>query len=259
MSQTSIHNIEEVLVVAPCSTTLSSLLNLKPTPPSSGEKRSNQRLSDESNGESETESPGGSRGGYKLGVGPNLLSSSSSSSSSLSAPLCPEPEPPPSFSSSKISDFSPQPNAGLNHILSTHIASHSDSLPESDQFVLGPCLTVDTDSFTVRRVRPNEEEKEVVGERDSQDVNLLTLTFGGHEEEEEEKSHLDMLEVEPESSSASEVFNITPILPSQTWDTKEDVMITVSCSVDEEEEEDEHSGYMGRPCTDVLQNILWKS
>ncbi|XP_040003875.1 cytokine receptor family member b2 isoform X2 [Xiphias gladius] len=52
---TSIHHIERVLIIAPCSTSLSSLMNVKPTLHSSGEKRSNQSLSDESDGESGTE------------------------------------------------------------------------------------------------------------------------------------------------------------------------------------------------------------
>lgn len=242
--------MEEVLIVAPCRTTLSSLFNLEPTPPSSGEKRSSQTLSDESDGESVTESTGGSSGGgYKLRVGPNLLSSSSSSSSSLSAPLPLEPEPPPSFSSNEVSDFDPQLDSGLNLTLSTR----SDPLPESDPCASDPCPPADTDSFTVGRMRPNEE-KGVVGEGDSQDVNLLTLTFGRHEEEKEEKTHVDMFEAQEDSGSTS--VHTTPVLPSQTWDTKEAAIEMVSCSVDEEEEEDEYSGYMGRPSTDVLQNLL---
>nr|AVJ47963.1 cytokine receptor family protein B2 [Siniperca chuatsi] len=273
---TSIRHMEEVLVVAHCSTSLSSLLNLKVSPPSSGEKRSHQTFSDESDEESVTESTGGSRGGdYKLRVGTNLLSSSSSSSSS--APLSPEPIPPPSFSSNQTSDFfHPQPeplistetnfSAGLSHALSTHTASHSDSLPESDQRASDPCPPADTDTLTVGRIEPNEEEKEVVGEGDSQDVNLLTLTFGGYEEEVEEKPHLEMAEESFSASSVCEgrigvIYNITPILPSQTWDKKEVAIEMVSCSVnaeeeEEEEEEEEHSGYMGRPCTDFSQNFL---
>lgn len=86
----------------------------------------------------------------------------------------------------------------------------------------------------------------MVGDMDSQDVNLLTLTFGRHEEE-EGKSHFDMLEVDPESSSASEVYNTSPTLPSQTLDTKKVDMETFFCSVNEDEEEEDHSGYMGRP------------
>ncbi|KAI3356618.1 hypothetical protein L3Q82_017828 [Scortum barcoo] len=117
---TSVHNIEEILVVAPCSTTLSSLWNLKPTP-----------------------------------------------------------------------------------------------------------LSSDRECFTAGRIRPNKEEKEVVGDRDSQDVNLLTLTFGRYEEEEEEEeeSHLNMLEVEKEEGDLNVEYwcmfpclhlPMSPSLPS-TW------------------------------------------
>ncbi|XP_038575690.1 uncharacterized protein LOC119903522 [Micropterus salmoides] len=248
---TSVHHIEEVLVVAYRSTSLSSLLNLKAKAPSSGEKRSHETLSDQSDGESVTETPGGSRGGdYKLRVGINLLSSSSSSSSSstLSDHLTSELEPPPSFHTSQTSDFfNPQPEPLT--LTETHSNAGLSPHPPS-----APCPPADTDSYTVERTEPNEDEE----------VNLLTLTFGRHEEEVEEKALLDMAEVEPESSSASSVceviYNSTPVLPSQMWDTEEVPIETVSCSVsEEEEEEEEHSGYMGRPCTDVLQNSLSKS
>ncbi|GLD51552.1 interferon alpha/beta receptor 2-like isoform X1, partial [Lates japonicus] len=62
---TSSHHIEGVLVITPSSTSLSSLLIVKPALPSSGEKRSNQSLSDESDGESGTETTSGNKG-YKL-------------------------------------------------------------------------------------------------------------------------------------------------------------------------------------------------
>uniref|UniRef100_A0A4W6DYI2 Interferon/interleukin receptor domain-containing protein n=1 Tax=Lates calcarifer TaxID=8187 RepID=A0A4W6DYI2_LATCA len=237
---TSSHHIEGVLVTHAGGVTPSSICKL--ALPSSGEKRSNQSLSDESNGESETETTGGNKGGYKLRVGSNLTSSLSSSTSSLSACAPPKLKPQPNVSSNQTSDLlSPQPEvpvsaetpscSGLNHTLS-----------------------IDTDSLTVRKIKT---DKEVVAEEDSQDVNLLTLTFGRHEEEEEE-SHLDVTEVEPESDSASEEDNIAPIQPSQTSDTKKVATETVSCSADEEEEEgeeeeEEDSGYMGRPSRDVLQ------
>ncbi|GAA6219747.1 cytokine receptor family member b2 isoform X1 [Lates japonicus] len=242
---TSSHHIEGVLVITPSSTSLSSLLIVKPALPSSGEKRSNQSLSDESDGESGTETTSGNKG-YKLRVGTNLTSSSSSSTSSLSACASPKLKPQPNVSSNQTSDLLiPQPEvpvstetrscSGLNHTLST-----------------------DTDSPTVTKINKDKEEKEVVAEADSQDVNLLTLTFGRHEEEEEE-SHLDVTEVEPESDSASEEDNIAPIQLSQTSDTKKVATETVSCSADEEEEEgeeeEEDSGYMGRP-RDVLQSLL---
>ncbi|XP_071341626.1 uncharacterized protein [Trachinotus anak] len=215
---TSIHHIDDVLVIAPCRASLSSLLNVKAVLPPSGEKRSSPSSSEESDEEGGTDKTGDSRGGYKLRVGTNLLSSSSSSSSSLS----PKPEPelfhPPQ--PEVLVSTETHSRAGLKHTLSTH---------------------TDTHSMTVGPVQTGRE-----GEEDSQDVNLLTLTFGRHEEEEEE---------EEESQSASEEVKITSVQPSQT---KEVTMEIVSCSADEEEEkeEEEYPGYMGRPSTDVLKNLL---
>ncbi|XP_022609597.1 uncharacterized protein LOC111228083 isoform X1 [Seriola dumerili] len=235
---TSVHHVDVVLVVTPSRTSLSSLLNVKATLPSAGERRSSCSSSEESDGQGGTESNGDSRRGYKLRGGTNLLSSSSSSSSSLSAPLSPEPEPRPGGSSNQTSDlFSPlqtevpvltetHPSVEVDHTLSTH---------------------TDTHSVTVVTIHTGKEEE------DSQDVNLLTLTFGSHEEEEEE--HLGV--AEPESHSASEEVNITLVQPSQTWDDQEVTIETVSCSADDnDDEEEEESGYMGRPCTNVLKNLL---
>lgn len=215
LSQTSIHHLEELLFIPSCNTSLtSSLVKVEPTAPSSGEKRSNQTC-DESDGQSGTESTGGSRGGaYKMRLGNNLPSSSSSSSSSLSDPLPPEPEP--------LIPTDAHSNAGLNKAQSTH----TDALPASGSV-----------SGTGGRGPPNTEERKVVQEGGCWDVDLLTLTFGRLGEE-VGNSHSDFGEMEPESSSASELCNTIP--------TKEAVIGTVSCSVDEEEEE-EHCGYMGRP------------
>ncbi|XP_041807048.1 cytokine receptor family member b2 [Chelmon rostratus] len=254
---TSIRHLEDVLVLAPHNTSLLSLLNLKPIAPSSGEKWSSQTLPDESDGEMETENTGGSVGGaYKLRLGTNLLSSSSSSSSSLSAPLSPEPEPKPSSTSVQTSEvFDPPPvapssaetrrRAGLNDELSTHVVSRSP--PESDQRASDP--PAGSDSVTARRIEPEKEETEAVGEEGNQEVNLLTLTFGRHEEEDEEESHVDMAEMEPESSSASEMHNTTPLLPAQTWDSQDIDIEPISCPDNEEEEED--SGYIERPCLPI--------
>ncbi|XP_070770627.1 interferon lambda receptor 1-like [Enoplosus armatus] len=254
---TSIRHIEEVLVVAPFTTSLSSLLNLEPTAPSSGGKRNSQASSDESDGESVTESSGRSRGGgrggnYKLRVGTNLLSSSSSSSSSSSLP--PEPGRQPGFSSNRRSVFSdPQPEPQLEPQLSAETPSRAglSQAPSSD------ALSSDSRAGLVRHASdpcPPKEDKEAV-EGDSQGVNLLTLTFGRREEEEE--SHVDVAEVEPSSAREGSIG----AAPSQTWDTKAVAIETVSHSVsdeeeEEEEEEEDHSGYMGRPHADVFQNSL---
>ncbi|XP_068429111.1 cytokine receptor family member b2 [Clinocottus analis] len=214
---TSIHHLEEVRVIPSCNTSMSSLLNVESTPPSSGEKKSNH-TSDESDGESVTESTGVRRGvGYEL----------QSSSSSMSAPLSPKPEP-------LISRYA-HSNAGLDEAQGTHTAAPSDSLPMSD-----------TVSGTEGPIPPSEEEGTVVEEGGNQDVDLHTLSFGGLGEEEQKglvgKSPFDLGKMEPESSSASEA--------SQTRDYKEVVTGTVSCFVnekEEEEEEEEHFGYMRHP------------
>ncbi|XP_035460275.2 interferon alpha/beta receptor 2 isoform X1 [Scophthalmus maximus] len=226
---TSIHHEDGVLVIAPCSMSLSSLFNVEPILPSSGEKRSNQSA-DESEGESVTTD--GCRGEYELRVGTNLLSSPSSSS--LSAFFS---EPQPNFSSNQTSDFSPQSEVSLSK--ETHSSAG-----------LNHTMSTDTDSLTVGIIETDKVEKEVVGHMDNQDVNLLTLTFGRHREEREElESNIDLAELEPESQSASEEYNITPTQLS--WCTKKVAIEKVSCSGDEEEEE-EHSGYMGHPSTDFL-------
>ncbi|XP_070831846.1 interferon alpha/beta receptor 2-like [Chaetodon trifascialis] len=234
---TSIRHLEDVVVLAPHSTSLLSLLNVKPTPPSAGEKRSSQTSSDESDGEVGTEDAGGSSGGaYKLRVGLNLLSSSSSSSS-LSAPLSPEPKPEPS--SSEV--FDPPP-AVLN---SAETRTQKDEpSPESGRRASGP--PADSDCPTAGAVKPNKEEVEAVGGEDNQDVNLLTLTFGRHEEEmqEEEESHADMAEMH---------------ITTQTLDSQKVPTEAASCpdnEEEEEEEEEEDSGYIGRPCPRSLKKLL---
>lgn len=228
------NRVEAVTVIDPCNLSVISFWN--PTTTSSSKKRSDQS-SDESDEESETESRDGSRADYLLKGG----------SSSLSAPLCPEPEPQLSFFSNQISDLSSQSevtcskemhsSAGLNHAKTQKVA----------------------DSWTVG-IKETHEENKVM--KDNQDVNLHTLTFGRNEdedaeeqeeEEEEEHSHLVLVQVEPQCPSASE-NNISPIQPSQTQDIEDVTTEPVSCSSDEEEDE-EQSGYIGRPCSDVLRNL----
>uniref|UniRef100_A0A671XV46 Interferon lambda receptor 1-like n=2 Tax=Sparus aurata TaxID=8175 RepID=A0A671XV46_SPAAU len=235
---TSIHHLDEVLVVSPRCTSLSSLLNLKPTPPSSGKNGSKQTLSEDSDEESDEESSG--RGGYKLQVGTNLVSSSSSSSSCLAAPLPRAPETTSGFSSNQTSD-SP-----------THTSSHSEPLPE--------CVSDPPADSLTGGSEPNKEEEgeEEEGEKEEegQDVNLLTLTFGRHDDDEQEE--------EEEEDEEDELHDeISAILPAQTQDAEEEVALK-SCDVDEEDEEEEEEeeedeeddcGYMRRPPPRVLQNL----
>uniref|UniRef100_A0A3Q3XGL3 Fibronectin type-III domain-containing protein n=1 Tax=Mola mola TaxID=94237 RepID=A0A3Q3XGL3_MOLML len=128
------------------------------------------------------------------------------------------------------------------------------SNPLSSSSSLPSCLLTPLDAPTASEADPPPadclsggavQKEEQVGEGGSQDVNLLTLTFGMHrEEEEEDKSH-------DEPTSASK--DITPNLPAATWSTEEEEM--VSCPVQEEEEEEE-SGYIGRPSAQHLQNFM---
>lgn len=155
-----------------------------------------------------TESSGGSRGhGYELPGGVHLLASSSSSS--LPAPLPPEATS--SSSSNQTSELvSRRPVEGGP----TSAETRSSADPPADAPTAG-----------------GVENKEEVGEEGSKDVDLLTLTFGMHEEEEEDKSH-------DESSSE----DIAPDLPAQMWSR--------------EEEEEEDSEYITHPCTNDLQSLM---
>ncbi|XP_008277677.1 putative protein TPRXL, partial [Stegastes partitus] len=236
VSQASIHHFENVLVVEPLSTPLSSLLNIWPTGPSAGKKRSSLSLSDESDEESATESNGGNTGGgYQVQTGSNLVSSSSSSSSSSSVlvTLSPKPESSPSLSSK-------QP-------LDSFKSQLKGQIPTGTHSSAGLKHSLNTDGSTGEDTKADEMEKEVVG--GCQDVNLLTLTFGRHEEDQEEEdiSHHNIPKEELEHNFSSEECSSTLVLLSQTSDSKEVATETVSLGVDEdEEEEDIDSGYMGR-------------
>ncbi|XP_053185069.1 interferon lambda receptor 1-like [Scomber japonicus] len=222
----------------------SSLLNVTVTLPSAGRKR-NSQTSEDSDGESDTESTAVSTGGgYKLRVGYKPLSASSTSSSSSSAPLSPDPVVPHSYSLKPDSVFlppgffSPQPEA-------------STSGSRLDQ--TGTANTTSPPASALNPAGPDSpaEQGRPVGDGDCQVVNLFSLTFGRLEEEEEEKSHPDISEVEPESPST------ILILPSHSVDTEEVAIETVSCLfVEEEEDEDELSPYMRRPDKVVSQNLI---
>uniref|UniRef100_UPI0037E78084 interferon alpha/beta receptor 2-like isoform X2 n=1 Tax=Semicossyphus pulcher TaxID=241346 RepID=UPI0037E78084 len=212
---TSLHHIEEVLILAPpCNSSLSPLFNVKPTAPSSGDRGSHTCPSTEhSEEESDTESSGG-EGDYKQRAAANLLSSSSSSSS-VSAPSSP-----PSSSSHFPSD------------------SFTSGAPCSVETAPSANRTPPLQTLTDTHSPPAGGGKEG---RVSLNVNLLTLTFGRHQEEEEQ---------EPESSS-----NITPFLPKQKVnvetvscpdDDDDDDDDDEEEEEAEEEEEEESSGYMGR-------------
>ncbi|XP_029981002.1 interferon lambda receptor 1-like [Sphaeramia orbicularis] len=220
---TSIHHTDEFLHTSPL-VSLGSILTVKPTAPSSGKKKSSQTESSDSDEESVTDITGGRGGGcYKLRVGTNLLStSSSSSSSSLSAPLSPNCFP------TNQNTLSVPPEV-------------FSALPKAPIAANTSTSTSTADSLTAERTeREEEEEKEEEGMREwgSQDVNLLTLTFGNHKEEkEEEPAPVDLQSAPPASEETS-------VLLSHMCHFSEDAKDSDICS-DDEEEEDEYDGANG--------------
>ncbi|XP_014824484.1 PREDICTED: interferon alpha/beta receptor 2-like isoform X2 [Poecilia mexicana] len=152
---TSIFHLEEVKVSS-CGDAPSSLLNIRSMAPPAGKRTSSS--SEESDEESCRETSGMSSSGanYALRQGANPLSSTSSSSSSLSSPSKPEPPP--------------------------------NQTPDSQHEVLvviehRPGAEQKLDSLEERRT---EEEEAAVNV--GQEVNLLTLTFGCLEKQEEEEA-----------------------------------------------------------------------
>ncbi|KAM8856518.1 interferon alpha/beta receptor 2-like isoform 1-T9 [Spinachia spinachia] len=218
---TSIHHREEALLIP--SYTKCCILNVEPTPPSSGDKRSSQ-TSDESDVESVTGSTaGGSEGRYQMRLGNNLLSSSSaSSSSSLSDPFPPKPDP-------------------LTCICA-HTGHSSDAVPISQ-----------TDSGSEGLIPENQGDSKLVGEVGNHPVDLDTITLCRlwDEVEQMEKLHSEWGKTETESSSFSEDFNPIQALPPLTGGTEE-ACYSLDNEEEEEEEDVEHFGYMQRSCE--LQN-----
>ncbi|XP_043987619.1 interferon alpha/beta receptor 2-like [Gambusia affinis] len=152
---TSISHLEEVKVSS-CGDAQSSLLKVRSMAPPGGKRTSSS--SEESDEESCTENSGLSSSGanYALHQGANPLSSTSSSSSSLSSASKPKPPPnrTPDSQHEVLVVIEPRPGA----------EQKLDSLE--------------------KRITEEEEAAVNVG----QEVNLLTLTFGWPEEEEEEKA-----------------------------------------------------------------------
>lgn len=185
-----------------------SLVKVEVTAPPAGKQPTFSEDSDE-------ESSARSRGrGYTLRAGCNLLSTSSSSH--LSSPL------PPSVTPGYSSHQTSEPVAPLSPVGGPTSAEMPAKLTLTPSETPTKCLT----EASIQK----EEEKEVsVG---SQDVNLLTLTFGMHKEQEEDKSH-------EEGSSTSE--DVLLNLLTKTWRTEE-----------LEVEMEEESGYISRPCTQDL-------
>ncbi|XP_028993095.1 interferon alpha/beta receptor 2 [Betta splendens] len=225
LALTSVPHID-VPVITGSSISLPSVLTVVMTKlPSSGERGHKLSSSDESDGESETESAGGDdqpREGAKL------------LSSSLSPPLYHEPDP------------QCRPSS----------AQTSNSSETSSSFAVTHRLSMNTASGTDGSAEPDEEEENVVAVADGQDVNLLTLTFGRHHVEEE--GDVDVAVVERVTPTASGEASITSVQTSHPGTSCSDAgtqIMTYSADEEEEEEEEEDSGYMGRPCTSVLQGF----
>ncbi|KAM4558150.1 interleukin-10 receptor subunit beta-like isoform 1-T2 [Odontesthes bonariensis] len=218
---TSIQHLNEALSVA----SLSSLLKAWPTAPPSGEKSYRQSFSDEGDEEFTTESTSESTGqGYKNRLGTDLLTSSSS----ILAPLSAEPKQTSSFPSNKTPD-------SFNLQLKAQISAETQSRASLN--------TLSTESLNGGRLEAEEKEQEMEGEMD---VNLLTLTFGRQVEAEslQDAPQLDDLK-------DSEDCGATPIPLLQT--AAEDASC---CEHNEEEEIDEHCGYMGRLPSGVTERFL---
>ncbi|XP_065808428.1 uncharacterized protein, partial [Labrus bergylta] len=195
---TSIHHIEEVLVLAaPCTSSFAPLYNVETTAPPAGDKRSHTSLSSE-HSESEDESSGG---GVYLPKRTKLLSSSSSLSSSVSAPS--------------------------SHPFTSHSFTPPPEAPQSAETAppAGGQHTADQTPPVLSQPAGGGEE-----EGDGLNVNLLTLTFM-HEEEEEEKEE----EKEEEEQEEESFFNITSSLPSH--DVTAETVSCPEEEEEEEEEE----------------------
>lgn len=113
------------------------------------------------------------------------------------------------------------------------------------------------DTLVVEGTKPKEEEvEEEVKEGSGQGVNLLLLTFGGHEGEEEEKEKPGVEMSEGGTTCRFErdesCFSTTPLLPSQPSDAQEAAIQMEATFADEEEddededEDDNFSGYLRR-------------
>ncbi|XP_060890423.1 interferon lambda receptor 1-like [Labrus mixtus] len=187
---TSIHHIEEVLVLAaPCTSSFAPLYNVETTAPPAGDKRSHTSLSSE-HSESEDESPGG---GVYLTKRTKLLSSSSSLSSSVSAPSSH-----PFTSHSFTPPEAPQsaetaPPAGGQHTADQTPPVHTLSQPAGGGEEEGDGLNVNllTLTFIHQEEEQEEEEEEsffnITSSLPSHDVTAETVSCPDEEEEEEEE------------------------------------------------------------------------
>ncbi|XP_061579034.1 cytokine receptor family member b2 [Cololabis saira] len=203
---TSFRPSEESHLVASWTVSLPSLLKVWPITPSKRRKNSSQSSSEESDEEGSTESAGGNTGGAY-----EHQTHSLTSSSCLLVP----------------SSTKPQTVAGL--LLSEP--------PQSQTLT-------DVQSSAVPTNRPTagsggaDNQEQMLQESSGNDVNLLTLTFGGQELPEALEHGQQGRHPLPDRGALGEDSG-TPVLPSRT--------VTAGWGAEEEEEElDEDCGYMGR-------------
>ncbi|MED6250808.1 hypothetical protein ATANTOWER_010494 [Ataeniobius toweri] len=224
---TSISHLEEVRVSS-CRASLSSLLNIRLVAPPVGRNSSSHLFTEERDEESgtETSSRNSSGANYTLRPGTNLLSSSSSSSS-----LSSKSKPPPS--SSSCSNQTPD-----SSVLQPEAPAAAETQTGAEQNPLRS-----DNLISVRTEEEENEEEKNEGEMVEQDVNLLTLTFGCPEKQNEEEDFPDV----PEELSAPD---LPLVLPSQP------AAVASSWTSDDELQSYEDYEYMNRPSADVSEHLM---
>ncbi|KAK5616724.1 hypothetical protein CRENBAI_024199 [Crenichthys baileyi] len=223
---TSIIHLEEVRVSS-CRASLSSLPNIRLVAPPAGRNSSSHLFTEELDEESGTETSGRNSSGanYTLRPGTNPISSSSSSSS-----LSSKCKPPPSSCSNQTPDSSVlQPEAP--DVAETQAGAEQNPL-RSDNLI----------SVRTEEEEENDEE-ENEGGTVVQDINLLTLTFGWPEKQNEEEDYPDI----PDMFSASD---LPLVLPSQP------AAVASSWTSDDELQSYEDCEYMNRPSADVSECLM---
>ncbi|XP_034042552.1 interleukin-10 receptor subunit beta-like [Thalassophryne amazonica] len=271
----SIRHIEERLLF-PSSAAFSSLFFSEPTAPSSGIKTTRQAGTDEGDAESLLESTGGSRKGYKLRLGTNVVVAFSSlAPSSLTSPLHREPGLGSNSSSQQNpvfvqSDSSSGSDCRRSHLslqtgasVDTNTSAMLEEAPTTSALLLQDGQTNSTQGASEPHLSAHtdalNEEEEVVTKGRNQDVNLLTLTFGGHEEE---KEHTDTPDVTSPSVSASNISHSTLTATSIPSDATETAVDMGACDIrqqteeEDDDDEEESSGYMSRAQTHSQQNVV---
>ncbi|MEQ2184624.1 hypothetical protein GOODEAATRI_009938 [Goodea atripinnis] len=229
---TSISHLEEVRVSS-CRASLSSLLNIRLVAPPVGRNSSSHFFTEERDEESgtETSSRNSSGANYSLRPVTNLLSSSSSSSS-----LSSKCKPPPSCSS--CSNQTPD-----SSVLQPEAPAAAETQAGAEQNPLRSDNLISVRTEEEENEEEENEEEKNEGDMVKQDVNLLTLTFGWPEKQNEEEDFPDV----PEELSAPD---LPLVLPSQP------AAVASSWTSDDELQSYEDCEYMNRPSADVSERLM---